>query len=175
MTNIAPTLEVDKQLKLRKPQESDILDRLSYGRPMEFRKMVGGSMENITPYKYADAVRFYERESHNKYSWMIESNGKMIGVCRLKLKPKNSARYSIGIHDESLYSKGIGTKVTNRIITYAFEELKLSKLELMVIEFNKRGIRCYEKCGFKQTELLQDNIEIDGVTYNDIIMEIENK
>jgi|GEM_PF-1564371 len=172
--NIAPTIVIDDDLSIRQPKESDIQERYELGRSSEFRKMVGGSVIDLPPYEYDNAKRLYQREMNNKYSWFIEYKGKMIGVCRLKKQTTGAVRYSIGIYDDSLYSKGIGTKVTKAIIKYAFKELKLKSLELMVLKFNKRAIRCYEKCGFVITKVLKDNLEVDSIKYDDVIMEIKN-
>lgn len=170
--NQAPTLIIDKDLLIRQPKQSDIQERFQIGRSLEFRKMVGGSLENVPSYDLDNAERLYEREMKNKYSWFIEYKGRMIGVCRLRKQENGNIRYSIGIYDDSLYSKGIGTKVTNKVIEFAFNELGLKTLELMVLEFNTRAIRCYEKCGFTKTETLYDNLDLDGKKYNDIIMKI---
>jgi len=138
--------------------------------------MVGGSTENIPPYQYENAVNLFEREIAREYSWFIEYKSKMIGVCRLNLnRTKDAARYSIGIYDDSLYSKGIGTKVTNKVLEYAFDVLNLTFVELIVLEFNKRAIRCYEKCGFTQVEVLRDSLEVDGTFHNDIRMIIKKE
>ncbi|KFZ26897.1 MAG: Acetyltransferase (GNAT) family protein [Candidatus Izimaplasma bacterium HR2] len=171
--NKAPAIVINKDLLIRKPIKSDIDDRLSYGRPKEFRKMVGGSMKDIPGYTYQDAVDFYERALSNEFNWIIEYKSKLIGICRLTLNPeRDKARYSIGIYDESLYSKGIGTKVTNSVVEYAFNSLHIQFIQLMVLEFNKRAIRAYEKVGFTTKKVLHNNAQIDGVDYNDIIMEI---
>lgn len=173
--NDAPTIIIDDELLVRKPRITDIEERYQLGRSLEFRKMVGGSIEDLPPYEYANAERLYEREMKNKYSWFIEYQGRMIGVCRLRKLDTGEVRYSIGIYDDSLFSKGIGTKVTNAIVTFAFNSLGIDEVELMVLEFNKRGIRCYEKCGFEVSEILEDNLEVDGKLYNDIIMKIRKK
>lgn len=55
-----------------------------------------------------------------------------------------------------------GEESIKRIITYAFNELNLNSLELNAFNFNKRAIRCYEKCGF-----IADGV---GTTKNDIHM-----
>lgn len=172
--NDAPTIKINNDLLIRKPKKSDIDERYTLGRSLEFRKMVGGSIKELPPYEYENAVKLYEREMKNKYSWFIEYRGKMIGVCRLRLQENGSVRYSIGIYDDSLFSKGIGTKVTNTIIEFSFNTLKLKELELMVLEYNKRAIRCYEKCGYKVIEILEENLEIDGIKFNDVIMRISN-
>lgn len=170
--NDAPTIIINEELVIRKPNESDIEERFKLGRSLEFRKMVGGSMKHVPSFDYDNAERLYQREMKNKYSWFIEHQGRMIGVCRLTKQDTGNIRYSIGIFDETLFSKGIGTKVTNKVLDFAFNELKLDVVELMVLEYNKRAIRCYEKCGFVTTKILKDNLELDGETYDDLIMKI---
>ena len=171
--NQAPTIKIEKDLLIRKPEPRDIEDRFSLGRSLEFRKMVGGSIKDVPPYTIDNAKSLYEREMKNRYSWFIEYQGKMIGVCRLRKQESGAVRYSIGIYTDDLFSKGIGTKVTNAVKKFAFNELGLDELELMVLEFNKRAIRCYQKCGYRITEVLRDNLELDGETYNDVIMKVK--
>ena len=173
--NDVPTIVINKELLIRKPRETDIQERYEIGRSLEYRKMVGGSVIDLPPYEYDNAERLYQREMKYKYSWFIEYKGRMIGVCRLRKQETGAIRYSIGIHDDKLYSKGIGTKVTMTIINFAFNELKIKELELVVLEYNKRAIRCYEKCGFKVYKILKDSLELDGNYYNDILMKIQKK
>lgn len=55
---------------------------------------------------------------------------------------------------------------------FAFEEIKLHRLELDVFSFNLRAIRAYEKAGFKHEGVLRDAIK-DGDHYaDDILMAI---
>ncbi len=170
--NDAPTILIDEELLIRKPKESDIDERFKLGRSLEFRRMVGGSMKHVPSFDYDNAERLYQREMKNKYSWFIEYQGRMIGVCRLTKQDTGNVRYSIGIYDDTLFSKGIGTRVTNEVLKFAFNELKLEEVELMVLEYNKRAIRCYEKCGFVTTKVLTDNLELDGEKHSDLIMKI---
>jgi len=173
MLNISPTLSINKHLYLRKPEVSDIESRFSYGRPIEFRKMCGGDTRSIPPFTKQDAERWYDKIVNRRYEWIIVYNKKMIGTTRLVVGTSDKgSRFSIGIFDESLYSKGLGTSVTKAILDYAFSELKLHRVELVVLEYNKRGIQCYKKCGFKQEGVLRDTAFIDGEFHNDIILSI---
>lgn len=173
--NISPKIDINDDLILRKPNKSDVESRLKYGRPIEFRKMVGGSMHNIPTYGYEDATDFYKSMLERELEWVIEYKRNMIGTCRLTLSPdRDRGTYSIGIFDENLYSLGLGTNVTNKIVEFAFNNLKLKSVALVVLEFNKRAIKCYEKCGFVQRRILEDNVEIDGVLFNDLVMVKEN-
>ncbi|XMB87083.1 GNAT family protein [Mycoplasmatota bacterium WC44] len=173
MKNISPTIALSDSLILRKPKISDIEERMRYGRPNEFRKMCGGDMKHIPPFTIEEAQQNYYKKLSRPYSWAIEFEGRMIGGVSLKLGvTDNGARYSIGILDESLYSKGMGTKITNAILDFAFNELKLHRVDLVVLEFNHRGIHCYEKCGFTKEGVMRDSILIDGIYYSDITMSI---
>ena len=66
----------------------------------------------------------------------------------------------------------IGTWVTERTRDFAFEELKLHRLELDVYSFNPRAEKAYAKAGFKREGVLRDAV-MDGDTYaDDILMSI---
>lgn len=58
------------------------------------------------------------------------------------------ARYAVGIYNPELLGKGLGTEVTMAVLRYAFEVLGLHRVDLRVLEYNKRAIACYQKCGF---------------------------
>lgn len=47
------------------------------------------------------------------------------------------------------FNKGFGTKAMLMAIEYGFKNLNLEKITLGVYNINPRGIRVYEKCGFK--------------------------
>ncbi|RPJ99073.1 GNAT family N-acetyltransferase [Priestia endophytica] len=51
----------------------------------------------------------------------------------------------------------MGTEITQLVLDYAFKELRLHRVDLRVLQYNKRAIRCYEKCGF-----IQEGIEREG-------------
>jgi len=50
--------------------------------------------------------------------------------------------------------------------------MKWHRIDLKVLDYNHRGIRCYEKCGFKKDGILRENALIDGKYYSDIVMSI---
>lgn len=173
MKNIAPTLILSDSLILRKPKLSDKNERLTYGRPKEFRKMCGGDLRTIQPFTEEDAQNFYDQITSRPYEWIIELHKKMIGTARLTLgNTDNGARYAIGIFDESFYSKGIGTKVTKAVLNYAFNNLHLHRVDLRVLEFNYRGIHCYEKCGFIKEGVEREGAYIEDTYYSDVMMSI---
>ena len=58
------------------------------------------------------------------------------------------------------------------LIRFIFEQMNINKIKLNVYEFNKRAIRCYEKCGFKKEGTLRKEIFKDGKYYDQYIMSI---
>ncbi|MCL1830642.1 MAG: GNAT family N-acetyltransferase [Oscillospiraceae bacterium] len=170
--NTAPYIDCG-DLILRLPQESDIADRLKLGRSYEFVKMCGGSTEGILPFTENELRGWYESICKTPCAWVIELNGSCIGSVSLTVhKDDNKATYAIGIYDEALFGKGYGTKVTRVVLKYAFYTLLLHRVDLRVLEFNTRAIRCYEKCGFIREGILRDGACIDGEYYSDVMMSI---
>lgn len=55
----------------------------------------------------------------------------------------------IGIGEREYWSRGYGTDAMRLILQYAFMELNLHRVSLEVLENNPRGLRSYEKAGFK--------------------------
>ena len=83
----------------------------------------------------------------------IEYQGQFIGYVGLREIDwdARSATLDITIGRKDLWDQGFGTEATRAIVRFGFETLGLDRIELTVLPFNERGIRCYEKCGFKRT------------------------
>ena len=82
------------------------------------------------------------------------------------------ANFRIALFHNSHRGKGIGTWATEATRDFAFEKLKLHRLELDVFSFNPRAEQAYIKAGFKREGVLKDAV-MDGDQYaDDIIMAI---
>jgi RimJ/RimL family protein N-acetyltransferase len=46
----------------------------------------------------------------------------------------------------------------NTVLRYAFERLRLHKVNLDVIDYNERAIRVYERCGFVREGVRRDEL-----------------
>jgi [ribosomal protein S5]-alanine N-acetyltransferase len=82
------------------------------------------------------------------------------------------ARYSISFFDSSILGKGLGTETTELVLQFAFNDLKLHRVDLRVLEYNHRAIACYEKCGFVKEGLEREGAYIEGIFFSDLIMSI---
>lgn len=82
------------------------------------------------------------------------------------------ANFRIGIFHKDKRGKGIGTWTVENTRDFAFESLKLHRLELDVFSFNTKAIKTYLKAGFKTEGVLRDAVS-DGDKYaDDILMAI---
>jgi [ribosomal protein S5]-alanine N-acetyltransferase len=170
--NTSPTIKGERVI-LRKPKDSDITDRYNCGRSKELVRMYGGDTRNIKPLTMEDATRFIDRILANKLEWCVEYEGRCIGQARLTVNEEDCrARYAVGIFDTSELGKGIGTEITQLVLRYAFEELELHRVDLRVLEYNKRAIKCYEKCGFIQEGVEREGALIEGKYETDVFMSI---
>lgn len=168
-----PTLK-GKRLVLRGPRDRDRQDRLACGRNAEFVRMVGGDDRNLKPMTPEQVDRWYERLMAEPLEWVIEFGGRCIGTARLHHVDEQNrrARYAIGIFDPSAWGKGFGTEATRLVLRYAFENLRLHRVDLRVLAYNHRAIACYKKCGFVQEGVEREGALIAGQWQNDVIMSI---
>ncbi|WP_226537317.1 GNAT family N-acetyltransferase [Fictibacillus halophilus] len=64
--------------------------------------------------------------------------------------------------DERQNGKGYTTEAVKLIVKYAFEELKLHRVEAGVMPHNIGSIRVLEKAGFEKEGLARKNVKING-------------
>lgn len=167
-----PPLKGERVL-LREPRESDSQDRLVCGRHPEFARMVGGD-PHPRPYTAEDAGRWYRQAASEPFHWAVEAGGRCVGSARLHhLDPANRrARYGIGLFDTGVWGQGMGTEATRLVLQFAFRHLRLHRVDLRVLAFNKRAIACYRKCAFVQEGVEREGVLIDGEWQSDVWMSI---
>ncbi len=93
------------------------------------------------------------------------------GLHQMDFKNRHAA-FGIIIGDKENWGKGYGTEATGLLIQYAFDTLNLNRVWLHVYEFNERGIRAYEKVGFRREGLLRQDCYREGRYWNTIVMGI---
>lgn len=163
-----------KRVLLRRPIESDVIDYLNVEVNEELERMYGGDTRNLKQTKtLEDANKFINAIIKNKIEWCVEFEGRFVGQARLTvIKSDNKARYAVGLFDPTVWNKGLGTEITQLVLRYAFEELGLHRVDLKVLEYNKRAIKCYRKCGFVQEGLEREGAFINGKYETDVLMSI---
>jgi RimJ/RimL family protein N-acetyltransferase len=57
------------------------------------------------------------------------------------------ARFGIGVLSRDFTGRGLGSAATRLVLAYAFDQMRLHRVDLRVLAFNAAAIRCYERCG----------------------------
>jgi RimJ/RimL family protein N-acetyltransferase len=79
---------------------------------------------------------------------------------------------AIGIGEQDCRGKGYGSDAMRVMLRYGFEELNLHRVSLTVFAYNPRGIRSYEKCGFKHEGRIREFLLRDGKRWDMLHMGI---
>ncbi|BAO75060.1 GNAT family N-acetyltransferase [Winogradskyella sp. PG-2] len=107
-----------------------------------------------------ELLKAYVEEQYKNeiFFWAIHLKSTKKHIGNIKIDPidykTNFGDYGILMGDKTNWGKGYGKEATLRILDYCFNEIKLSKVKLGVIEDNNKAVELYKNIGFK----------IDGVT-----------
>jgi [ribosomal protein S5]-alanine N-acetyltransferase len=148
-----PVLRGERVL-LRGPRDSDIEDRLRHPIDPEEEDGYGSAWR-----REWDGRRYHTREhlaaarrpEPGVYRWAVEHNGCCVGSAGLRVDAgQHRATYSVGLFVAAMRGRGLGREITRLVVTWGFGGLGLHRIELEVLAFNTRAIRCYLACGFRQ-------------------------
>ncbi|WP_027339748.1 GNAT family N-acetyltransferase [Halonatronum saccharophilum] len=98
----------------------------------------------------------------------------LIGNCGLMNinQINRTAELGIFIGDKGYWSKGFGREAINLLLDYGFNLLNLNNILLKVYSFNKRAIKCYKRCGFKEIGRRREAYILGNKRYDFIYMDI---
>jgi len=163
-----------ENLTLKKPLQEDY-DSLCKVKPCdEFYLMVGSEpAESVFASREKLEKSFKELLNKENY-WFVYKDLEIIGAAFLHSLEANDnrARYAIGIYNKENWNRGYGHEIAQAVLKHAFHNLKLHKIDLRVLAYNKRAIASYRKSGFIQEGVLRENAFIDGKWHDDIIMSV---
>lgn len=124
-------------------------------------------------------VKVWFEKENDLYLFMIEllETNLTIGLVELNSWDWSSgtAWVGIGLGDRDYWGRGYGTDAMRILLRYAFMELNLHRITLNVFEYNQRGIRSYEKAGFKHEGRERKWLNKDGQRWDIIFMGILRK
>jgi RimJ/RimL family protein N-acetyltransferase len=93
------------------------------------------------------------------------------GLNQIDLRNRHAC-FGIVIGRKDLWGQGLGTEATRLVVDYAFATLNLHRIWLHAYEYNERGVRAYEKVGFKREGVLREDCYRDGRYWDTIAMAI---
>jgi RimJ/RimL family protein N-acetyltransferase len=145
-------------VRLRPVQEADLPLFVEWLNQTEVRYWL--SLSEAPQLTLEGEREWYEerRASEADLLWTIETEqGLPIGNIDLHLLDRTHGRAQLGIviGDAEAQGQGYGTAAIREVLRYAFGEMGLRRVELLVDEDNARAIRCYERCGFVREGVLR--------------------
>ena len=155
-----------ERLILRKISPSDSKDMYEYScRPETTEYLL---WEPHPYYSYtAELTRFLQREyAEGRYSDLAivwRENGKMIGTVGFtSYDPQNSCAEAGYVLSPDYWGRGIATEALEALLSFAFCELQLNRVEAKYISGNSASLRVMEKCGMKREAMLRKKLFIKG-------------
>jgi len=140
-----------ERIGLRHPQKGSIHAYLKWMNDLDVLQYI----LRIRPMSLAEEEEWFANLHKRPEDVIFEiaslESGAPIGSCGFhKISASNrSAELGILIGDKSLWGKGYGREAMGILCRYGFDVLNLNRIGLQVYEYNVRGIRCYERVGFK--------------------------
>ena len=125
--------------------------------------------------RIAEEKYLEETASAATYRWAIETlQGEYLGGISLVRVDwiNRSAQVGITIGVKQHWGKGYGTDAMRVLLRLAFEDMNLHRVWLNVYDFNLRGIKSYEKCGFRREGVQREARFIDGHYCDSVMMGI---
>lgn len=99
------------------------------------------------------------------------AGGEIVGAAGLEARSSRERSAALGIWlAEPHWGRGYGTDAVRTLCGYGFREMNLHRIQLQVYPFNERGLRAYERVGFREEGRLRDALFVDGRHHDVIVM-----
>jgi diamine N-acetyltransferase len=171
-----PILNVEgDKVALGPRRREHIPDYLRWMNDFEVTRSIGHGMAPLT---LEAEEEWYERTSKNTGSDVLftiyeRATNRAIGNAGLhQVDPKNrTAIFGIMIGEKDCWGKGYGTEATRLVLDYAFTALSLHSIRLHVYSYNERGIRAYQRAGFKLVGRIRQARRLGDQVHDDVVMD----
>lgn len=140
-----------ERIGLRPPERANLDAYLSWINDLDILQFI----LRVRPVSRAEEEEWFSNLSKRPDDLIFEiaslEGGAPIGSCGLhRINSSNrSAELGILIGDKSLWGRGYGREAMGLLCGYGFDVLNLNRIGLSVYEYNARGVRCYERLGFR--------------------------
>jgi [ribosomal protein S5]-alanine N-acetyltransferase len=136
------------------------------------------SIRMFRPVNLQSEEEFISKANQDEHSLVLgivaKEDDRLVGAAGLQAIDFRSrhASFGLAIGMPADWGKGYGTETTRLLVRHAFETLNLNRVWLQVYEDNVRGIRAYEKAGFRKEGVMRQEIFRAGRYWDTIIMAI---
>lgn len=158
-------------MRLRPVREEDLPSFQRWLNDPEVQLWMGGV---TSPPTWEDERRWFDgiKQAENRLVWSIENRDEqLLGVMDLRWVPEHKrGSFGVFIGEMSLWNRGLGSDAVRTMLSVAFEELGLGRVELYCHAENARAIRCYEKCGFRMEGRLRRHRMTEEGSADSVVM-----
>ena len=162
------------QVQLRPVQDTDAAQHAAWPPEAEIVRMYGGEISKAPQPDLNRSKAWVAWMQDHPFAAMIESDGQTVGHVRLHAlsAQDRKARLAIGLFSTQFLGKGIGRHAIALTLDHAFGPMGLHRVDLRVLAYNTRAIRCYKACGFTHEGTERQAAWIAGEWHDDLIMGI---
>ncbi len=144
------------QVKLRAHTEADLSNYVAWLNDPEVTEFTAIESGNATLEGEREWFARVSDPACRDRNWAIEVDGRHIGNCALHLDETGQVGgFGIIIGDKTHWCKGYGAAALREVLRIGFEEIGLQRIFLHAFSKNRRGLRCYEKCGLRREGVLR--------------------
>ena len=115
------------------------------------------------------------RENDNALMVIGVINGEIISIAQVAAPPRkrivHNGELAISVKKE-YWSMGIGTEIMKLLIDFAKKTGVIKNISLGVKSDNEKAIKLYEKMGFEKVGAHKNFFNINGVYYDEILMDL---
>lgn len=162
------------RITLRPPQPGYAAERAAFGRDPEIARMFGILLPTPEPMSHDEAEDWLESLRLKEPGWVIEVQGQLAGSAFLHGYDAHDrrARIALGFLAPKLLGRGLGREAIRLVLSHGFGAMGLHRVDLRVLAFNERALRCYRACGFTEEGREREAARVGHEWVDDIIMSI---
>lgn len=167
-----PTL-AGPRVTLRQLTPADVPDLYAVFSDREVNRYWDGwlmtSPADATAYLYDIEGKFLSREL---FQWGIAGpDGRIIGTCTILNLSEKHARAEIGFAlGRAHWGQGFATEAVVTLLTFAFDQLHLHRIEADADPRNDRSLRLLEKLGFRRDGHLRERYRVDDEMHDAVFL-----
>ena len=162
-----------RKVILRSVEEEDLEMLRELTNSPDFEKMIVGWSFPISKKDQAEwFANCRNNDSRLRFTIVTEQDGAvgMIGLRDIDWKNGSASGLGIRIAKKELRSHGLATDAQMTLMRYAFDELRLNRINASVLNYNTASLRMCEKVGYKVEGIKRKAIYKDGQFHDLVIL-----
>lgn len=163
----------ESKVLLRRLMHADKTSFARWFRDPEVTKTLAGRTAPVQLLRKEEMALGTTSEKHQLVRGIVERRTENLigatGLYQINRRHKTAYLFVI-VGDKTAWAKGYGGAAAGLMLEYTFLEIGLNRVMLHVYEYNIRGVRAYERVGFKREGKLVADQYYDGRFWDTIVM-----